>query len=188
MEPYRNEYILKDGQKLIVRTPEEGDAQGLINLMQTVDNETKFLSREPGEFNITLENEIDFIRNKNNEENGRFLIAELDGNIIGNCYVGIEVNNKRYLHRAGMAIVVRKDCWNKGIGKKMMQECINWCNQKGIEQLELEVVTQNERAITMYKSFGFDIYGTKKHALKYADGTYADEYFMCLFLNGMKPE
>ena len=40
----------------------------------------------------------------------------------------------------------------------------------------------------MYKNIGFEIYGTKKHALKYGDGTYADEYSMCLFLNGNKTE
>ncbi|WFA08287.1 GNAT family N-acetyltransferase [Tissierella sp. Yu-01] len=94
------------------------------------------------------------------------------------------MNNKRYLHRAAMGIAVRKDYWNRGIGKRMMEECIKWCREKGVEQLELEVVTQNERAISMYNSIGFQIQGTKKHALKYGDGSYADEYLMILFLNG----
>ena len=40
----------------------------------------------------------------------------------------------------------------------------------------------------MYKNFGFQVYGTKKHALKYADGTYADEYYMILFLNSVNPD
>lgn len=35
----------------------------------------------------------------------------------------------------------------------------------------------------MYESMGFEIYGTQKHALKYGDGSYADEYYMILFLN-----
>lgn len=188
MKLYRNEYALKDGQKLIVRMPEIGDEEGLINLMQAVDSETKFLAREPGEFNFTLEQEREFIKNSINDENGFFLIAEVDGRIIGNCSVGIVINSKRFLHRAAMGITVRKDYWNKGIGKKLMQECIKWCEEKGVEQLELEVVTQNNRAISMYQSLGFEIYGTKKHALKYADGSYADEYFMCLFLNNIKPE
>jgi RimJ/RimL family protein N-acetyltransferase len=188
MKLYRNEYELKDGQKLIVRTPELGDEEGLINLMQAVDSETKFLAREPGEFNFTLEQERKFISNIINDESSFFLIAEINGRIIGNCSVGIVSSNKRFLHRAGMGITVRKDFWNKGIGKNMMKECIKWCEEKGVEQLELEVVTQNDRAISMYQYLGFDIYGTKKHALKYSDGTYADEYFMCLFLNDIKPE
>lgn len=188
MELYRNEYELKDGQKLIVRNPEIGDESGLINLMQAVDSETKFLAREPGEFNFTLEQERKFIENSINNENGLFLIAEINGKIIANSSVGRVTNNKRFLHRAAMGIVVKKDYWNMGIGKNLMQECIKWCKEKGVEQLELEVVTQNNRAISMYQKFGFDIYGTKKHALKCADGSYEDEYFMCLFLNNIKPE
>lgn len=35
-ELYKKEYLLKDGQQLIVRIPEPVDAQGLINQMQTV--------------------------------------------------------------------------------------------------------------------------------------------------------
>lgn len=52
--PYKNEYLLSDSQKLIVRHPKIGDEQGLINHMKAVDGETKFLAREPGEFSFTL--------------------------------------------------------------------------------------------------------------------------------------
>ncbi|MCT4687204.1 GNAT family N-acetyltransferase [Vallitalea sp.] len=177
-----DENILKDGQKLVIRNAEENDAQGLIDLLQTVDSETRFLAREPGEFNFTLEQEREFIKSTMNADNNQLLVGEIDDIIVANCSVGIVSNNKRYLHRAAMGISVRKKYWNKGIGRIMMNECIKWCKEKGVEQLELEVVTQNSRAISMYKNFGFENHGTKKNALKYSDGTYADEYYMILFL------
>ncbi|SCN23581.1 hypothetical protein N3C_1374 [Clostridium sp. N3C] len=34
---YRKEYLLKDGQQLIIRTPELEDAQAFINLMKAID-------------------------------------------------------------------------------------------------------------------------------------------------------
>lgn len=179
---YRNEYLLKDGQKLVVRNPEENDAQDLIDQMIAVDKETKFLAREPDEFNFTLEKEREFIRNSSSNENILFLIGKIDDVIVGNCSVGLIQNKKRYLHRAAMGIAVRKDYWGNGIGKKMMQECIKWCKNNDVEQLELEVVVQNNRAVSMYKNLGFEICGTKKHALKYGDGTYADEYCMMLLI------
>jgi RimJ/RimL family protein N-acetyltransferase len=188
MKLFRSESILKDGQKLIVRIPEIGEEQGLISLMQAVDSETKFLAREPGEFDFTLEQEREFIRNNMNDENSLFLIAEVNGRIIANCHVGLVSNKKRFLHRAAMGIAVGKEFWNRGIGNELMRECIKWCEDKGVEQLELEVVTLNKRALSMYQNLGFEIQGTRKHALKYADGSYADEYFMCLFLNGIKSE
>ncbi|WP_273319575.1 GNAT family N-acetyltransferase [Vallitalea guaymasensis] len=177
-----DENILKDGQKLVIRNAEENDGQGLIDLLQTVDSETRFLAREPGEFNFTLEQEREFIKSAMNADNKQLLVGEIDDIIVANCSVGIVSNNKRYLHRAAMGISVRKKYWNKGIGKILMNECIKWCKEKGVEQLELEVVTQNTRAISMYENLGFEKYGTKKNALKYSDGTYADEYYMILFI------
>ncbi len=183
MKSFNQEYILKDNSKFVLRTPQLGDEQGLIDQMKIVDSETKFLARGAGEFNFTLEQERDFIKSCLSDENRLFLVAEIDEKIVGNCAVGLISNNKRYLHRASMGIAICKDYWGKGIGTKMMTECINWCKEKGLEQLELEVVTENSRAIPVYEKFGFETYGIKKHAMKYHDGTYADEYFMILFLN-----
>lgn len=179
---YRNVYALKNDQQLVVRTPVVGDEQGLVDHMKAVDCETKFLAREPGEFGFTLEQEREFIKSCVDNDSVHFLVGEMDGKIIANCSVGIINNNKRYLHRASMGIAVREAYWGKGIGKILMQECILWCKEKGVEQLELEVVTENERGVSLYKDLGFQIYGTKMSALKYGDGTYADEYYMMLFL------
>lgn len=44
--------------------------------------------------------------------------------------------------------------------------------------VELDVVKNNERALKMYQSFGFEIAGTRENALRYSDGSYADEYLM----------
>jgi len=183
MKIVKKEYILSDGTKLVLRTPKLGGEQGLINQMKTVDGETKFLARGSGEFSFTLEQEREFIKSSLSDDNLLFLVAEIDGKIIGNCAVALISNNKRYLHRASMGIAICKDYWEKGIGSKMINECINWCKNNTIEQLELEVVTENNRAIQVYEKFGFQTYGTKKHAMKYLDGTYADEYFMILFIN-----
>jgi ribosomal protein S18 acetylase RimI-like enzyme len=81
-----------------------------------------------------------------------------------------------------MGIAVRKSDWGLGIGREMMRSCIVWCEKNGIEQLELEVVSENRRALSMYESIGFISHGVKKNALKYSNGEYAEEYFMILDL------
>lgn len=104
--------------------------------------------------------------------------TEYEGKIVGQCSVGLVRNNERYLHRANIAFVLLKEFWGLGIGGKMMQECVKWCEEHNIEQIELDVLKENKRAITMYQGFGFEIVGTIPNALKYADGTYGDEYIM----------
>lgn len=178
----KEKYNLKENKQLIVRVPHVNDAQALIDYMKEVDCETKFLAREPGEFGFTEEQEKAFISSLAADVSSHLLIAEIEGQIVANCSVGIIMNKCRYLHRAALGVSVKQAFWGLGIGSAMMNECIKWCKKNDVEQLELEVVTHNERALAMYKSIGFEIYGTKKHALKYSDGTYADEYFMMLFL------
>lgn len=179
---YVKKYELKNGKQLIVKVPEISEAQALIDYMKEVDCETRFLAREPGEFAFTVEQEVAFISSLSEDQNSQLLIAEIDGQIVANCSVGIVMNNLRYLHRAALGISVRESYWGQGIGTILMKECINWCIVHSVEQLELEVITQNVRAIELYKKLGFEKYGTKKNALKYSDGTYADEYYMIKFI------
>lgn len=179
-------YGLKDGLELLVRPPRLGDEQGLIDYMKTVDGETRFLAREPGEFSFTVEQEAAFIESALSNENAYFVLGEVAGDIMATCSVALVSTVRRSCHRAAMGIAIKKDYWHKGAGKVLMQGAIDWCRDKGVEQLELDVVTDNERALAMYKSFGFEICGLKKRALKYADGTYADEHYMILFLDDEK--
>jgi len=177
------EYNLKNNDKLLVRSPRVEDAQALINHMIEVDKETEFLAREAGEFNLTVDREKSFIENTLNNPNVFFFVAELNGEIVANCSVGFVMGFNKYKHRAAMGIAIRKAHWGKGIGQILMQECMSWCKTNNVEQLELDVVTGNKRAVALYEKMGFEVFGTKKHALKYSDGRYADEFYMIHFIN-----
>lgn len=172
------EYLLRNGKKVIIRKPNVEDAKAIINVMTIADTETLFLARNPGEFCTPVEREKQIIENVLADNDSEWFVAEYDNKVIGQCSVGLVRRNARYRHRAACAFVILKDYCNLGIGGKMMEECIKWCRKHGVTQLELDVVKNNERALKMYQNFGFEIIGTKEMALKYQDGTYADEYLM----------
>jgi putative acetyltransferase len=56
----------------------------------------------------------------------------------------------------------------------MLDIADNWLN---LHRLELQVYTDNERAINLYKKFGFEIEGTLRD-YAYGDGHYLDAYEM----------
>ena len=60
----------------------------------------------------------------------------------------------------------------------MIENVVEVARELGFEQMELEVVVGNDRARHVYESLGFVPYGVRPHALKYKDGTYADEILM----------
>ena len=176
------EYKLKNGKTVIIRKPEIEDAKAIINVISTADTETKFMARNPHEFNVTVEQEKVFLNNILNDNDQELFVAEYEGKVIGSCSVGLVKQYERYRHRAEVTFVVLKDFWGIGIGRKLMQQCIDWCKDKNISQIELSVVADNKRAINMYESFGYKTVGTIPNAMRYQDGTYTDEKLMVLML------
>ena len=83
---------------------------------------------------------------------------------------------RRHVGQIGMA--VRDDWQRKGVGSALMQAAIdlgeNWLNLK---RIELEVYTDNEPAIALYKKFGFELEGTLR-CFAFRDGKYVDAYMM----------
>ena len=57
-----------------------------------------------------------------------------------------------------------------------------WRDQPGIEQVALGVSCQNAPAKALYESFGFEVYGCEKRALKIGD-EYVDEELMVLYFS-----
>lgn len=171
-------YTLKNQTTVTIRKPTVKDAQAIVSIISSADTETMFLARNPGEFCTTAEREEAIIESVLTDEDSAWFVAEYEGRLVGQCSVGLVRRYQRYRHRAEVAFVILKDYQGLGIGGKMMEECIKWCREKKVTQIELDVVATNQKALSMYRGFGFEVTGTLPDALRYPDGTYADEYKM----------
>ena len=166
-----------NGHELLLRNPKEEDAQMLISGLKLMCGETRFLAKEPEEITLTLEEETEFIRMQNESEDNLFLIGFWDGAYVGNCsFMGTGMLRNR--HRVSMGIALQQKYSGNGIGTKMVETLLSVAKEKGIEQMELEVVTTNERAIGLYKKLGFEIFGTLPDNMKYKDGSYGAVHWM----------
>lgn len=72
----------------------------------------------------------------------------------------------------------------KGVGAALMEAGLdladNWLN---LTRLELEVYTDNARAISLYERFGFECEGTmRNHAFR--DGQFVDSHMMARLRQG----
>lgn len=172
------DYTLKNGKTVTIRKPRMEDAEQIISVIATADTETLFLARNPGEFCCTVEKEREIIEETLQSQTRTWFVAEYDGEIVGQCSVGLIGRLQRFRHRAEVAFVLLDKCCNMGIGGKMMTECLQWCREHNVLQVELDVVTGNDRAFAMYRGFGFEVAGKVPNALRYPDGTFADEYRM----------
>ncbi len=119
-------------------------------------------------------------------ESDHLLVAEINDNntkkVVG--VIGLNVSKSpRTRHTASIGIMVHKCYQGKGIGKTLMDNILNLAdNWLMIVRIELGVFTDNKKAINLYKSFEFEIEGTRKYAA-IRNGQYADEYIMARYKN-----
>lgn len=168
-----------NGRKLVFRSAEKEDAKMLLPYLKRVCSETRFLLREPDECkDMTLEQEEAFINSHLENERACLILAELDGEYVGNASFDVAGCSRRNAHRADIGIALYMDYTGRGIGKKLFGLILETIEECGFESAELTVVEGNDRAIHMYESFGFRETGRIPKANKYDDGSYAADIFM----------
>ncbi len=106
------------------------------------------------------------------------LVACVDRAVVGQLYLGTFPHKPRRRHAGQIGMAVRDDWQGKGVGSALMQAAVDladkWLN---LSRLELEVYTDNEPAVRLYKKFGFSVEGTlRRYALR--AGQYVDAYMM----------
>lgn len=181
MRFYR-EVLLAYGEKILLRSLEKQDAGAAIFCLRKVSAETEFLMREVSECGMTIAQEEEIIARKAEEPCEMLLGVFAGERLIGMAGLNRCGRFARVRHRASIGVLLVKAHWGKGIGKAMMQALIDAARQAGYEQLELDVVDNNERALALYRSFGFEVVGRLPKAMKYSDGRYADLIIMACAL------
>ncbi len=155
------------------------DAAALIEYLQVVGGESDNLTFGAEGLPATVEEETAFLEKSAADTRSVILLAKEDGEIIGDGH--IEAFSRRLSHRAGLGITVRKAAWGRGVGTAIMERLIAHAWEQGIEIIELQVRSDNARAIRLYEKFGFVKIGHYPGFLK-VDGVYADCDLMNLYL------
>lgn len=168
----------KNGKQIELRSAQENDAAVLLEWLKTVNTESPYLTSEPEEIQMTLEEEQEFIKAAAETPRRLMLLAFEDGHHIGNCGINPIGGTIRYRHRCTVGIALYQKYCGRGIGRRMLEVGAEVAKSLRYEQMELEVAVPNENAIALYKSLGFEICGTVPHAVKYKNGTYVDYYSM----------
>lgn len=112
------------------------------------------------------------------------LVAEVDGKVV--AHAGMFWGTRpRTRHVASLGMMVHDDYQGLGIGKRLMAALVdaadNWFN---LVRVELEVYSDNERAIKLYEQFGFVHEGCKRMNA-FREGRYVDSLVMGRIRPGM---
>lgn len=88
------------------------------------------------------------------ENNNRFLVAEMNGNVVGFLSYSKSRNDIYNNYGEIIAIYILKEYQGQGIGKQLFIQGIKKLVELGYNKMILNVLNSNENAIRFYKKFG----------------------------------
>lgn len=175
-EPVYHETI--DNLDVVVRYPMNGDAKAMCNYINVLSKEKTYITWQ-GE-KLKLEDEekylIKQLENIKNNETAQLLLfvnEELTG------ISSVDLGSKVHSHIGTFGISILKEYRGKGLGKLLMKHVLEEAlkNLTKLKIITLEVFAENEKAIIMYKNFGFIEYGRLPNGNKYK-GKLVDDILM----------
>ena len=163
---------------IIIKEARPEDAVKLIEYTKIVGAQTDNLSFGKEGAGDTPEVE-EFIKRINSDPKSVMYFAWKNDDIVG-C-ANISGMKRRMSHRANFAISVAKSEWGSGIGSALLEKCISFAKANEIEIINLDTRSDNIRAISLYKKFGFVKIGRMPDFSK-INGEYIDADLMYLDL------
>ncbi len=179
---YNQKIRLKNGKEVLLRNGDADDGLSVYETFIATHAETDYLLSYPDENSFDPEQEAQFLQEKTNSPDEIELIAIADGKVAG--VAGIEAVGRKYKirHRAEFGISILKEYWRLGLGRALAKACIQCAKEAGYTQLELNVVAENEAAISLYQSLGFVDFGRNSRVFNSRTSGYQELVYMLLEL------
>lgn len=164
---------------IVVRRAEPSDAAGLVALMAEVSLEPDgwLLQTDGGRSAVE---ERRYLRVVRRHPDAAVYVAELDGTIVGRLSIARDPHPASR-HVADLGLMVAARHRRRGIGRRLLEQAVDWATSSDVSKLELHVFPWNEPAIELYEGFGFEREGYRvRHYVR--AGEEVDAILMALIL------
>lgn len=170
---------MRSGKLFFIRAALAKDAPAVLELARQVIGESVYSVTSPEEFNVGVEEEIQFLEGFRRDPGKLFLVAETaDKRIVGNLDFAVgHFLRHRHVGEFGMGVLREFRC--EGVGSALLQDFLDWAiGETSIEKINLSVHAGNARAISLYEKFGFEKEGIRKRETKFDEFRYEDSMLM----------
>ena len=166
-----------DGRRWTLRPARPTDSRALARLFAAVRGEGRWLLTPASA--VSEPSEAFFIGEMIRSTNGLALVAEGEGDVVGNVLVTVERSSVAN-HVGTLSIVIDHDWREVGIGTAMVRAAQDWIRERKLAKLALAVFPDNARAIAVYERCGFTREGLRRMQYR-VDGEFRDELLMAWF-------
>ena len=179
---YDKRTIANNGKELYLRNGEASDGAAVLENFLQAHAETDYLLSYPDENQMDAEQESLFLARKAESPNEIEVIALMEGKIVGTAGIDAVGTVYKLRHRAEFGVNILKEYWGLGVGRALMEACIQCAREAGYAQLELSVVSENTRAIALYQKAGFVEFGRNPKGFRSRTAGFQEIVFMRLDL------
>lgn len=171
---------LRTGDHIFLRPANENDAADLLHLLEAVVAEQVYIGMEmpPAD----ADDERSWIRQLQNRRRVLPLVADDNGRAVGMLTLTPGQFGQKDAHVAALGMMVAPTHRGRGIGRAMVEYAIEWAREHAYEKVQLQVFSSNSRALSLYRTMGFEEEGRRHRAFKLPEVGYADGVMMALFL------
>jgi len=169
--------VAHDGRRWTLRPGRPTDGRALARLFADVRAEGRWLITTPG--SVSEPSEAFWISELIRSDEHLVLVAEADGDVVGNVLVNIE-RGVATAHVGVLSICIAADWRDVGLGSELVAASQRWVREKSLRKLSLGVFPDNGRAIAVYEKRGFVREGLRR--MQYRSGDiFRDEVLMAWF-------
>lgn len=170
---------LKNLELVTIRQAEIDDAEKLLNCIKTYVPQSDYIPKLEQEIKLTIEQAKEWINSFLINDNSLLLVTEYENEIIGN--IDLTGNRRKIMeHTAVIGMGMLKEWRNSGLGTGLLKSTIEWATENSIlELLWLQVYTDNELGLGLYRKMGFEESGIMKNFFK-QDNKYFDNLTMTM--------
>lgn len=158
-----------------IRDARPEDAEELMALTCALESQFPLLY-EPGERSPDPEPLRQRIESFSARANCRYLLAELEGEMVGWLWAEGGVP-RRKAKSVYLVVAMKSEAQGRGIGSRLFGELTAWASAQHLSRVELIVLTDNAPAIALYRKFGFEIEGELRNFIE-LDGAPCNAYMM----------
>ena len=94
-----------------------------------------------------------------------YLVAELEGYVVGYCYASQFRPREAYRYTVEDSIYVRPDCIGHGVGKLLLSTLIAECREKDCHSMVACILGINPVSVSLHAGFGFQQAGLLPDAI-----------------------
>lgn len=170
-------HTARDGRRWTLRRGRPTDGAALARLFADVRAEGRWLITTPGA--ISQPSEAFWISELIRGAEHLALVAEADGEIVGNVLVSVD-RGRATEHIGVLSISIARDWRDIGIGSELVRGAQAWAVERGLRKISLGVFPDNGRALAVYERCGFVREGVRRQQYRSGD-EYRDEVLMAWF-------